>query len=208
MQLSLFQKVRKSAISGQDPYLSALELLTWHFFFVVQWRRVPDLQNTVTTDDEAAKQFGQILDATQSKYPDRVSEINALREPKAVARTVRNARISNVPEVSGRVMDAMATRGIAILSIKAPTKSLIIGSRPVVQMAFTDGLSLLDEVTEMWLAISSKLAIGIGKSDRREAVLELRDHAAIRRLNMAVARQSTEFASCSAKLTTSIALAR
>jgi hypothetical protein len=104
-------------------------------------------------------------------------------------------------------MDAMQTRGVAVLSITAPTKSLVIGSRPVVQMAFRDGLSLVDEATEMWLPISSKVAVGVGPRSEPETIYYLNNNAAIRHLNLSIARQSTEFASCSAKLTESISKA-
>jgi hypothetical protein len=74
-------------------------------------------------------------------------------------------------------------------------------------MAFRDGLSLMDEATEMWLPISSKVAIGVGPRDQRETIYYLDNHAAIRHLNLSIARQSTEFASRSMELTESIARA-
>jgi len=104
-------------------------------------------------------------------------------------------------------MGAMATRGIAILLITPPQKTIIIGSRPVVQLAFREGLQLTDEVTEMWLPISSKIAVGLGTKSEQEKIYRLADHAAIRHFNLSIARQSTEFASCSELLTKSIAQA-
>lgn len=203
----ILNKFENAARTGQNPNLSAFELLTWRFFVVVQWRRVPDLHQTVTTDDESAAFLHKILDEMSAKFPERTAEIEAMRAPEAVSRAVRNARVRSIPEVSQRVMEAMATRGVAVLSITAPTKALIIGSRPVVQMAFRDGLTLMDEATEMWLPISSKVAVGAGRRNEAETVVFLNNHAAIRHLNLAVARQSTDFASRSAALTTSIAKA-
>lgn len=203
----ILSKFELSAQTGELPNLSAADLLIWRFFFVVQWRRVPDLHQTVATDEESEAELHRILDEMAKRFPDRVVEIEAMREPVEVKRTIRNARVSGVTEVSERVMNALATRGVAILSITAPTKALIIGSRPVVQLAFREGLNLTDEATEMWLPISSKVAIGVGPKDQREIIYHLNDHAAIRHLNLAVARQSTEFASRSVKLTSSIAAA-
>jgi len=203
----ILQKFEMAAESGENPGLSAFELLTWQFFMVVQWQRVPDLHRTVATDEESAALLHDVLDEASRKFPERLKEIEAMRAPHAVTRTVRNARIRNIPEVSQRVMDAMATRGIAVLSIRGSKKALIIGSRPVVQMAFRDGLTLIDEATEMWLPISSKVAVGAGQRGLAEIVYSLDDHAAIRRLNLAVARQSSEIASRSTVLTNSIAKA-
>ena len=200
-------KFEESVRSNKLPQLSAADLLIWRFFFVVQWHRVPDLHQTVATEEESAIELHQILDEMVKRFPDRASEIEAMRDPTEMKRTIRNARIRLVPEVSERVMNALGTRGLAVLSITAPTKGLIIGSRPVVQLAFRDGLSLMDEATEMWLPISSKLAVGVGPKDEPEIIYHLNDHSAIRHLNLAVARQSTEFASRSAKLTDSVAAA-
>lgn len=203
----ILAKFENSAGTGRLPNLSPAELLTWRFFLVVQWRRVPDLHQTVATDEETAAELHQILDDMQARFPERAAEIEAMRDAAEMRRTIRNARVRAVPEVSQRVMDAMQTRGVAVLSITAPTKSLVIGSRPVVQMAFRDGLSLIDEATEMWLPISSKVAVGVGPRSEPETIYYLNNHAAIRHLNLSIARQSTEFASCSAKLTESISKA-
>ena len=203
----ILNKFEKAAQTGEKPNLSAFELLTWRFFVVVQWQRVPDLHQTVATDLESAALLHEILDEMSAKFPERIAEVEAMRAPQAMSRTIRNARVRGIPEVSQRVMDAMSTRGVAVLSITAPSKALIIGSRPVVQMAFRDGLTLMDEATEMWLPISSKVAVGAGKRDEAETVYFLDSHAAIRHLNLAIARQSTDFASRSAALTTSIARA-
>lgn len=200
-------KFEEAARTGSLPNLSEAELLTWRFFFVVQWRRVPDLHRTVATDEEAEVELHRILDEMAIRFPDRAAEIDAMKDPADIRRTIRNARVAGVAEVSGRVMDAMSTRSVAILSITAPTKALIIGSRPVVQLAFRDGLSLMDEATEMWLPVSSKVAVGVGPQRQRETIYYLNNHSAIRRLNVAVASQSTEFASRSPKLTNSVAKA-
>lgn len=77
----------------------------------------------------------------------------------------------------------------------------------MVQLGFRDGLKLMDEATEMWLPISSRVAAGVGTRDAREIVYSLANHAAVRHLNIAIARQSTEFASRSPELTASIARA-
>jgi hypothetical protein len=203
----ILSKFEEAARTGKPPRLNDADLLTWRYFFIVQWRRVPDLHQTVATDEESEAELHKILDELGQKYPNRAAELAAMRHPDEIRRTVRNARVSGVTEVSARVMNAMETRGLAVLAITAPSKSLVIGSRPVVQLGFRDGLQLMDEATEMWLPISSKVAVGVGTRTERETIYFLRDHAAIRHLNLAVARQSTEFASRAPALIESIAKA-
>ena len=203
----ILSKLELAGRTGVNPNLTAIEILTWRFFFVVQWKRVPDLHKTVATNEESTAVLNEILNEMSVEFPDRYAEICAFREPVAIRRTVRNARISGVAEVSDCVMNAISSRGIAVLAITAPTKALIIGSRPVVQLGFREGLKLVDEATEMWLPISSKIAVGLGPRNQREIVYFLSDHVAIRHFNLAIARQSTEFASHSALLTNSVAKA-
>ena len=203
----ILKKFVEAAESDRLPGLTPFERLAWDFFFVVQWRRVPDLKNTVATDSEAHIMHSEILEDMRRRYPSRIHEIEKLAEPSVAKNLIRNSRVRGVAEVSQRVMDAMASRGVALLRIDAANKALVVGSRPVVQLAFKDGLSLMDEPTEMWLPISSKLAIGVGKRNTPETLYYLRDHSAIRHLNIAIARQSSAFASHSAHLTASIAKA-
>ena len=203
----ILNKFEASAHTGKLPNLSEGDLLLWRFFFIVQWRRVPDLHQTVATDEESEAELHQILDEMVQRFPGRSDEIEAMRKPSEMKRTIRNARIQGVPVVSERVLDALSSRSVAVLSIAPTNKALIIGSRPVIQMAFRDGLSLMDEATEMWLPISSKTAVGVGPKGQREIIYHLQDPAAIRRLNVTIASQSTEIASHSAKLTNSIAAA-
>lgn len=106
----ILAKFESAALSGKNPELTDAELLTWRFYMVVQWRRVPDLHKTVATDEESAAYLHEILDDAQAKFPDRADEIEAMRCPNSVRRTVKNARVSGVTEVSGRAMSAMASR--------------------------------------------------------------------------------------------------
>jgi len=145
----ILAKLELAGRAGVNPNLTAIETFTLRFFLVVQWKRVPDLHKTVTTDEESKEILDEILNKMSAEFPDRSAEICAFREPAAIQRTVRNARISGVAEVSDRAMNAIASRGIAVLSITAPTKALIVGSRPVVQLGFHRGLKLVDEATEM-----------------------------------------------------------
>jgi hypothetical protein len=197
-----------AAEAGALPRLSSEQRALWDLFFVLQWKRVPDLKRVIATDEEIRAALGQTREEMRQRFPDGKDEVDALAEPETEQRIIRNARIGSLKTVSPRVLSALQTRGIALLRIRCPNKSFIIGSRPVVQMAFRDGLSLVDEATEMWLPITSTLALGAGRRSEAEVIYDLHDAAPVRRLNLAIASQSSAFASASANLTASIVNSR
>lgn len=205
---SLLNKFVSAAEAGALPQLTPEERSLWDLFLVLQWKRVPDLHRTVATDQEVRESLRRTREEYKVRFPDRTEEIDALAEPDTERRIIKNARVGSLKSVSPRVLNALQTRGVALLRIKVPSKAFIIGSRPVVQMAFRDGLSLVDEATEMWLPITSTLAVGAGRRSEPEVIYDLHDSSLVRRLNLAIAAQSSAFASASVKLTTSVANAR
>lgn len=120
---------------------------------------------------------------------------------------IKNARVRSLRGVSDRVLYALKSRGIALIRA-APDKAFVIGSRPVVQMEFRAGLSLFDESTEMWLSVASNLAVGVGRKSVPEVIYDLTDPRPIRLFNLAIAKQSSSFASRSEKLTNSLSKSR
>ena len=199
----ILSKIISSVERNKLPNLTANERFTWVRFFVTQWRRVPDLHDQ-TRNDFAAKEFDAVIGRVKNRFPNRETEIEALQTTEQKARIIRNAyarMLQNAPSEPERVVNE---RGIVFLSIDAD-KAFIIGSRPVIQMNFTQGQTLADHSSEMWLPISSKIAVGVGYQWEREKLLYLRDGRAIRHLNTAIAENSSSFASSCKKLTASIA---
>lgn len=175
---------------------------SWCEFFLSQWKRVPDLHDTVTTDEQVNAQMDTIMGRLRRKYPDRSDELNLLDQDRK--KIIRNARISTVLGSGPLSMPVLMARKTCILKIRAPHKRLIIGSRPVVQMNFKENSNLTNTQTEMWLPIASDVVVGVGDgiADR---LLFMDDVAGVRALNVAIAQQSTEFASAIPALTQSLA---
>ena len=197
----IISKIVFSAEKGAVPSLTAHERRVWDFFFVVQFRRVPDLNLTVATDEQARAVLRQTLVEARQRYPHLAAQIDEMESPDHMSRTVRNARIRGVAEVSARVMNALGTRGLAILRIGPPCGSFLIGSRPVVQMNFGEGITIMDEPSEMWLPISSGILVGIGLKTVQETLYTISNPAGVVHFNNAVVAQSTAYASHSRALT-------
>ncbi len=185
------------------PNLSEIEKQIWTRFFITQWRRVPDLHDK-TREDFATKEFDNVIERVKERFPNRNDEIASLNTKEQKARIIRNAYVRMLELPPSEPERIINERGIIYLSARNSGKSFIIGSRPVIQMNFTQGRTLADHSSEMWLPIASKVAMGVGYQWEREKLMYLNDPRAMRYLNTSIARHSTSFASCSEKLTASL----
>lgn len=200
----ILDSVVEAVENDRLPNLSANEKQIWTRFLITQWRRVPDLHDK-TRDNFAAQEFDDVIERVKERFPNRDDEIATLNTKEQKARIIRNAYIRMLERPPSEPERIINDRGIVYLSAGSTGKSFIIGSRPVIQMNFTQGRTLADHSSEMWLPISSKVAIGVGYQWEREKLMYLNDPRAMRYLNTSIARHSTSFASCSEKLTTSLA---
>jgi hypothetical protein len=200
----IFQKIIIAVERNQLPQLSCMEKQTWVKFFITQWRRVPDLHDE-TRVKFAAQEFDNVVDNVKSRFPDRVDEIETVISDTHKARIIRNAYIRMLSLPPSEPERVLMDRGIVYLSTYGTAKSFIIGSRPVIQMNFQQGKTLADSSSEMWLPISTNVALGVGDPWEQEKLMHLNDPRLVRHLNISIARASTSFASCSHKLTASLA---
>ncbi len=201
----VLSKIHLAALENRLPKLTQADHDIWNQFFLTQWKRSPDLKKAVMTDSQLLIELSDIHSYLRQRFPNRTPDIDAMDEPRRNARVIRNARVRSLRDRSPKVMRVLEKRGLSILRIRAPNKSFVIGGRPVIQLAFRPGRTLVDDDTEMWLPISSNVAVGVGRGGQRESLYFLDDAKPIRLLNAAIASQSSEFASCSAKLTASLA---
>jgi hypothetical protein len=194
--------------AGGCPQLSEKEKQVWYLFFLIQWRRTPESQRAVATDAEVLAMLDEALAELRIALPERSAEIDALSTPEAKARTVRNVRVSGLQQFSENAMKVLKKRGIAILKIRKPNKSFIVGSRPVVKLTIAGRSDLSDPTVEMWLPIASDIAMGVGRNDGGVSLHYLDHTEPIRQLNTAIASQSAIIAAGSAALVRSLSSAR
>lgn len=202
----VLNKIIEAASRDQLPALTAQEFETWYRFFLVQWKRVPDLHAEIASDDMARDMLAEIHEELRVAHPDKKAALDALSTPEEVARTIRNTRARAILQISPRITELFRARGIRILRHRRPGKAFVIGSRPVIQMGFKNGLTLFHAATEMWLPVSKDILMGVGAGAPLE-LLYLDSDDPIRKVNEGVVGQSSSFGSHSPKLIKSLATA-
>ena len=200
-------RIVEAARAGEVPSLGADEEATWLRFLFLQWKRVPDLHLTITTPEEADTLLDEVFAEAREQFPDRGAELDRLSQPAERARTLKNARVDGLRGMSIEVFDAMRSRGLGIVRITRPDKRFIIGSRPVVKLTHPGKTDLRHPECELWLPIASDVMVGLGRGQGTETLVDCSSEN-IRHTNLAIAHQSTMFASGSAALTWSLAKSR
>lgn len=197
-------RIVEAARVGAVPRLSPDEEATWLRFLFLQWKRVPDLHLTVATLEEADALLDQIFAEARERFPNQGAELDRLSQPAERARTIKNARVDGLRGMSVDVFDAMRSRGLGIVRITLPDKRFIVGSRPVVKLTHPGKTDLRHPECELWLPIASDVMVGLGRGQGTETLVDCSPEN-IRHTNLAIAQQSTMFASSSASLTQSLA---
>lgn len=204
---AVIAKMIAAARAGRPPVLSARERGVWYAFFLTQWRRTPETQRAVASDEEAMEMMTETLDEARARFPSRVDEIDALDTPAARSRILRNVRVKGLHYLSEEVMPVLEQRGIGILKIRVPEKRFVIGSRPVVKFTIAGQSDLTDPTVEMWLPVASDVAIGCGAGDGSVRLHFLDQARLVRQLNDGMARSCTMIAGASPALVRSLARA-
>lgn len=197
-------RIVEAARAGARPSLCADELTTWLRFFFLQWKRVPDLHLTVTTPEDADALLDEIFAEARELFPDHGAELDRLSQPAERARAIKNARVDGLRGMSVEVFEAMQSRGLGIVRITRADKRFIVGSRPVVKLTHPGKTSLRHPECELWLPIASDVMVGLGRGKGTETLVDCTPDN-IRHINLAIAQQSTMFASGSTALTQSLA---
>lgn len=198
----IIERIVVAARRNQTPRLTAAEFDIWVRYFVIQWKRVPDLHLEITTDSDSEADVRRLIGELREVFPERGSELDALATPDAIRRTVQNARVDSLEHISAEVEQAMHARGLGIVRCP-PGKRFVLASRPVAKFSLPGQGSLLNPEVEMWLPIAEDVAAGIGAGRGTERIF----HATIdqiRHINLTLLKQSTIIASASPMLIRSL----
>lgn len=160
-----------SARSSRLPDLSPRQKQAWYRFFLAQWRRTPENQSAVISDEQAMAMLQETIERARIRFPAREAELAELATPAEKARILRNVRIDTLREPSSNLISVLERRGIAILHIRRRDKRFIIGSRPVVKLTVAGRTDLNDPTVEMWLPIASDIAVGAGQGGGESACI-------------------------------------
>lgn len=203
----VIQRMVENVRAGRIPNLTSAEMHIWYHFLLLQWRRTPETQQSVASDEVMSEMFDETVAELRAAFPERGAEIDALDTSDSRTRSIRNARAESLLGQKETVVEVLARRGIAIVQVRKPSKSFIIGSRPVVKLNPVGQTDLNHPDVQMWLPIAADIAVGVGNATDRTALYHAEDHH-VRQLNLAIAKQSGIIAGRSPQLVRSLAAGR
>ncbi|KQU93858.1 hypothetical protein ASC68_19405 [Devosia sp. Root105] len=201
----ILQKVIIAARTRELPSLTKSEKECVDAFLFEQWRRVPELRESLMTAKDLDGMLDGAVDALRERLGREPSyEVAAsLSDPSFRERVLRNAKVGALNARNPSAMAVLDGRGLAV-ALAPSGKSFVLGSRPVVKLCPPDTNDLRDHRVELWLPISHDVAITPGGARGTEHTSELSGES-IRRLNRVVWRSSTKLVSSSLALLTSLA---
>ncbi len=203
----VISRIVDAARQNVRPELTHDERITWAAFLAIQWRRVPDLHLTVTTDEEVERSLDDLMAKLRETQPHLADELDALDTPENRKRTIKRARVDSLSSVSGEVMDAIDSRGLAVAVIRQSAKRFIVGGHPVLKLSRPGKTDIRHPECELWLPVASDVLVGLGAGRGTETVGPITSDQ-VRYVNSGIANQSTMFASASATLTRSLSRPR
>jgi uncharacterized protein DUF4238 len=200
----VIEKIVTSARNGRMPHLTREEKQIWDDFFYIQWKRVPDFHGKFTADEN----FRRLLEGERAKLKEMgrltPDEEHKFEDPAWIERVKQNAKVDSLARMSPRVRAILSDKGLVIAITRKSTKSFVMGSFPVVKLAFPGREHLADPTVEVWLPVAHDVAVCPAPvQPTREKLVEIHDHQ-VRVINVAVFKQSTAIAGRSRELIASL----
>lgn len=192
----IIEQLVAGARSGHAPRLTAHQRAIWDAYFYFQWKRVPDVHAKVGSLTQADTLLDEIFAKIRALGPKAAAEVDKLNTPEERKRLIQGGKVHGIRLNPGRVLEILASRGLALLRITAPGESFAIGSLPIVRKPG----SLFETDSEAWLPIASDVAVGPGFGPDTIAIIELADPKDVWWMNKVTAGQSTTCAAGSKAL--------
>jgi hypothetical protein len=200
----VIEKAVAAARQNKVPGFTTLERRLWDRFFILQYKRVPDVHNFAAPLHEGEARLDELFAQLLERWPDKRDEVDALNTPEERKRLLHNAKVDALMEPSIALEQVLAQRGIAAIRITRPNKSFIIGSNPVVRFTLPGHTNILDPRVEVWLPVSWDIAIGVGLQAGTESFVPITEPSWVRHINEGIAGQSTVYAGRSKDLLCSL----
>lgn len=200
----IVQKIADRVLAGKLPNLTSEERKVWDEFFLQQWRRVPDVHESLMSEGQYLKALEEAMEKFSRTYrPVTPEERQHFLSPERIKHGRNNLRVRSLQRRSEVLGNALSQRGLVFARVVNPKKSLILPSRPVVKVTSGEVSVLTDERVQAWLPIAPGVAVSPGYSQIGEFLIDLPD-SMVRQMNLALAVQSTQIVGRSRALITSI----
>lgn len=170
-------------------------------FVYNQLRRSPDYHRRIASDLVVQGALHETVTKLVADFPAKAAEIERILDEKHLPMLIHNVRVGSLRLRPGKVLSVLQRMSICVLSIKKAKKSFVLGSIPVVKVGSN---ALEHKNCEIWMPISARVAVGfVWGTPHQNCVVGL-DTEEIRRLNLAIARQSSALAAASPELVKSL----
>ncbi len=201
----IVQKITDSVSVSKLPNLTSVERKVWDEFFLQQWRRVPDVHESLMSENQYRMALEEAMDEFSRTYrPVTSGEREHFLSPERIKRGRSNLRVKSLKKQSVVIRSALSRRGLVFARVVNPKKSVVLPSRPVVKVTSADVTVLSDDRVQAWLPIAPGIVVSPGYSHIREYIISLPDDL-VRKMNLALAVQSTQIVGRSKALLSSIA---
>jgi hypothetical protein len=200
-------KIIEKARLNVAPHLTHKELEHWSDFFLAQFKRSLDRMQSTEVRRSSEELFDDSIDRLRKHVKDNPARLEELHQTimnhdRIVDRGVKESVSVYLPETKALMME----RNIMVVRI-AGSKSLIIGSSPLVRFGNRGSNRLDDFQTELWFPISHDVAVAPGYGSLRNGELRFLnddDSNIIRSMNRIILRNSREIAGRSETLLRSL----
>jgi hypothetical protein len=170
-------------------------------FIFNQLRRSPDYHRKIASDETLLNSLETTAANLKIKFPSRTVDINRLLEKEHHRTLFQNVRVGMLKRPSDNVLNVFHQMALCVSCTDKANRSFVLGSIPVVKLGSD---ALIDKSCEIWMPISSKAAVGfVWGNEHHGRIIEL-GMADLRRMNLAIVRQSSAFAAASQELVKSL----
>jgi hypothetical protein len=205
----VIEKIVISARNRDKPHLTREEREIWDDFLYFQWKRVPDLHENFTADENFLPLLTREKEKLRARRRLTPDEERKFEDPAWIERMKQNAKVRSLALSSSQVRAILRGKGLVLAITRKLTKSFVLGSFPVVKLTFPGREHLADPSVEVWLPVAHDVIVGpapIPPSEER--LVEIHEDRHIRAINVAVFEQSTTIAGRSQSLIESLSNSR
>ena len=197
----IIRRILCSVQSNRLPNLTAQEKKDWDRFFCSLWIRTPDVHQPEGTIEDRFRRVGNTV------FNNDQAKVEALLQDRDTIRKMEQNITANLalPERANlSQFNDIVNKGLRIAVIRKARKSLVIGSRPVVFIAFPYLTNFSDLSANPWLPIAPNVAITPALVPGKEEIVEISHNQSVRWMNNVILSQSTSIAGNSRELIRSL----
>jgi hypothetical protein len=180
-------------------------------FFFNHMKISPDFHEPIVETVSQALFFEESIREYEELFtPLSEEERSRLYQPDIRKRIIDQSRVRTLRTLARQpkhILDILAGKSIVLARPARPNKQFIVASNPVVRFLNKTNATLYDDEIELWTTLTPHLAVALTNAFRSAKPLELDDRA-VRKLNVALVRQSQSFGGATRGLVQSLAADR